>query len=110
MSEHGKVVGVTPIGEGVLPSEDDRLDVESSEGEYDPGVFTQSDPVKVEADSVQPEVADVPVQQQRANNPVADPVQLQPATDLVQQKVKGGKRKSGVDSSGSRKKKAKGEN
>ena len=52
MSEHGKFVGVTPFGQGVLPSEEDGLDVESSEEEYDPGVFTQSDPDPVQPDLV----------------------------------------------------------
>ena len=110
MSEHGKFVGATPFGEDVLPSVEDGTEVESSEGEYDPGVFTQVEP---EPDPVQQPPASVSVCQHSAT----DPGQHQHATDPVEKVAtktversgsvsgrlpkKGGKRKSVVAKAGS---------
>ena len=77
MSDHGEFVGVSPVGEVVLPAEEDGRGVESSEEEYDPGVFTQSD--SVEPDPVQ-QLALMPVRQIL----VSDPIQQQHGTDPVQ--------------------------
>ena len=72
MSDIGEANGGTPVGEVVPSAEEGGIDVGSSDEDYDPGVFTQPDPVQ--------QFALVPVRQALAFEPIqpqhgADPVQ-----------------------------------